>query len=684
GSASSTSTSASTGINATATVSSTTNSNTKVSTANGSGGRAPSRGKGRDSLDSNVVSGSGKRLAGRRLDGRSCASMGCRDIRTFGVSSNASGHDATVSECNKKEVNTVVFPTATTPDTPRSIHSSLYSTVHSSPVEAARIGELTASVSPPTIVNTAAALTTFGRLSLCASPADANTTASDTLCSRSYSLPQMKTLSSSPPSPSPLDSTEEDVKVGLHCCLGIKRSLNRKCISTEHLEVFGPCPEPSILTDSHGKPSISMESSSTIPMVTTPYSPTSSVDTLDSDRTLPMRYETSAQRLHLPSHLRTCRKRCSLLTRCLKMAMTVGGPVWSECEPLEQQVKQMTHLHVEAKPVVGETLHCCRVEECQVYTASLVPQTPYSTDSLSSTSPPFVFHNSTSISPAVEIPSISTSTTVAVQQNPHPPSPVFPARPLSPIQLPPPPPPPLPPPDGVNGSSNVSTQSPFVYSSYTPPQPCCSMYVPGVAWMATPHHFSSTFVPPPTHPSPTFFDPTTGAPVFACCLPPQPTPPLPPPPSQVPQVPLQTFLPQPDQALLYSPPPPPPPPPLTSQQQAFTPQMGYAPTQPMPILEHQNQHQQQQFQHLQPQFPLVMDATDFYDLLLLLEIADFGPLENLLNRLTSAGAEAGFSEKVGGKACPEKETLFSLNETFSFLCPSNRGALGLRHYTFAG
>lgn len=355
-----------------------------------------------------------------------------------------------------------------------------------------------------------------------------------------------------------------------------------------------------------GKPSISLESSSTIPMVTTPCSPTSSVDTLDSDRTLPMRYETSARRPHLPVHLRTCRKRCPLLTRRLKMANTVDGPVWSECKPLEQQAKQVICVHMEAKPVVDEPLHCCRVDECQVYTASLVPQTPYSTDSLSSTSPPFVFHNSTSISPAVEIPSISTSTTLAAQQNPHPPSPVFPARPLSPIQPPPLPPPP----DSINGSSNDSTQPPFVYSSYTPPQPCCSMYVPGVAWMAAPHQFSSAFVPPPTHSAPTFFDPATGAPIFACCLPPQP--PLPPPPSQVPQVPLQTFPPQPDQALLYSPPPPPPPPPtITSQHQAFTPQMGFVPTQPIPILEHQNQHHQQQFQHLQPQFPLMMDATEW-------------------------------------------------------------------------
>ncbi|KAL5107005.1 hypothetical protein TcWFU_007548 [Taenia crassiceps] len=97
-SASSMSTSASTGVNATAAASSATNSNTKVSTANGGGGRAPSRGKGRDSVDSSIASGSSKRLTGRRLDRRSSASMGCRDIRIFGFSNNGSGHDAAVGE----------------------------------------------------------------------------------------------------------------------------------------------------------------------------------------------------------------------------------------------------------------------------------------------------------------------------------------------------------------------------------------------------------------------------------------------------------------------------------------------------------------------------------------------------------------------------------------------------------
>uniref|UniRef100_A0A0R3WP38 BAH domain-containing protein n=1 Tax=Hydatigena taeniaeformis TaxID=6205 RepID=A0A0R3WP38_HYDTA len=506
----------------------------------------------------------------------------------------------------RKEADTVVFPTDTTPETPRSARSPILS-----PIEAARSGDLMASISLPPIVKTdkfgptslanLLPATTFGQLSPSTSPMDANIAASDIFCSRSYSLPQMKILSSSSPSPLLSDSTE-DVKAGLHCCLGIKRRLNRKCISTEDLDVFDPCPELSILADSPAKLPVSLESSSTIPMVATSCSPTSSVDTLDSERTLPMRLDTTDGHLHCCA----CHKHSSLPTRCLKMAKTVDSPVWSECQLLEPQAKQVTYLHIEAKPVVGEPLHCCQVDECQVYTASLVPQTPYSTDSLSSTSPPFVFHNNTSISPAVEIPSIST-TTVAVQQNPHPPSPVFPARPLSPVQ-----PPPHPPPDNVNGS-NGSTQSPFVYSSYTPPHPCCPMYVPGVAWMTTPHHFSSAFVPPPAHPTPAFFDPTTGAPIFACCLPPQPTPP--PPPSQVQQVPLQTFLPQPDQTLLY--PPPAPPSALTPQQQAFTSQMGYASPQPLPILEHQNQQQQQQqqqqqpFQQLQPQLPLMMDATEW-------------------------------------------------------------------------
>ncbi|KAH9278322.1 Histone acetyltransferase KAT6B [Echinococcus granulosus] len=613
GSASSMSTSVSTGINVTVTTSSTTNSNTKVSAANGSGGRTPSRGKGRDSMDSDIVSDSNKRLTGRRLNRRLCASMRCRDIRIFGVSNSNNGHDATVSESNKeKEVSTIVLPMATTPDTPRSIQSPILCTVHSSPIEAARSGDLTAGISPLTVVNTAASVsasltnllpvTTFEQLSLHASPVDANTTASDIFCPRSYSLPQMKIPSSSPPSPPLLDSAGGNVKAGFHCCLGVSRRLNRKSISMEHLEIFGPCPKLSLLTDSRVKLSVSLESSSTIPMVATPCSPTSSVDTLDSELTLPMRQETFHRRLRLPTHLRNCCKGCSLLTRHLKMAMTVDGSAWLECEPLGQRAERVTYHHVEAKPFVGEPLHCCRVDECQVYTATLVPQTPYSTDSLSSTSPPFVFHNSTSISPTVEVPSVSTSTTVTIQQNPHPPSPVFPARPLSPIQLPPPPPPP----DGVNASSNSSTQSPFVYPTYTPPQPCCPMYVSGVAWMATPHHFSSAFIPPP---APAFFDPATGAPMFAYCLPAQPTPPLPPTPSPIQQVPLQTFLPQPDQALLC--PPPPPSPALLSQQQVFPPQMGYVPTQPIPIPEHQNQHQQQQFQQLQPQFPLMMDATDW-------------------------------------------------------------------------
>ncbi|VDD76884.1 unnamed protein product [Mesocestoides corti] len=120
------------------------------------------------------------------------------------------------------------------------------------------------------------------------------------------------------------------------------------------------------------------------------------------------------------------------------------------------------------------------------------------------------------VSPAVDFPSLhpcplsnppdplwSNSCAVVPQQTPRPPSPVFPERPVSPIQ---------------HATDIQALPAPPIYSYPPVPAPCyCPMCFPGVAWMAACPQFPCCLPPAPA--TPAFIDPTSGAPVFSCCLP---------------------------------------------------------------------------------------------------------------------------------------------------------------------
>lgn len=312
-------------------------------------------------------------------------------------------------------------------------------------------------------------------------------------------------------------------------------------------------------------------------MLGTPRSPTSSIDTMDSERTLPMQLEASDPlRSHLPSHLlsQSTRRHCPTVARNPKTGKIVHGSIWEECQSLEE----VSYLTIESKLVAGVPLY-----ECQVHSSGMVPQTPHSvTDSLSSTSPPFGFHQNhnnsggnsgcVNISPAVENPPRSVST--------RPPSPVFPARPPSPINRNPP---------ISNGSSSAHAVS-LAYSPYTTSsQTCCyPVYMPNMPWLA-PSPISTN------PPAAGFFDGTS---VLACYLPSQ---------TSIQSMP---FMAPPEFGMAHQQPAQTP---LPSQQQGFSPQMTFVPQQTVQIrmsVPGQQNNLQTQQQGVS-QFPAMMDPSEW-------------------------------------------------------------------------
>ncbi|VDD76881.1 unnamed protein product [Mesocestoides corti] len=151
-------------------------------------------------------------------------------------------------------------------------------------------------------------------------------------------------------------------------------------------------------------------------MVAASPSPALSDESVGSEETAPMHYDFLLSALDLARGTqqplpRQSARRYSMTTQHLELARLVDGPVWKECERLDDV--GFTTVKVDPE-VVAEEAVWCQAVECQIFTASLVPPTPCSTDSLSSTSPPFVFHAPSGelgvaarVSPAVDFQSLN-------------------------------------------------------------------------------------------------------------------------------------------------------------------------------------------------------------------------------------------------------------------------------------